>query len=70
MQQNTSKVKPKEVEKILINNQYEALLMEEVGIPPLEMITVEVKEKEAHVTTSIPPMSPRNERSKKADVRL
>ena len=40
--------------------------MEEGETPPLEMITVEVEEEEAHATTSIPPMSPRNERSEKA----
>ena len=41
--------------------------MGEGEIPPLEIITVEIEEEEeAHATTSIPPMSPRNERSKKA----
>ena len=40
--------------------------MEEGEILPLEIITVEIEEEEAHATTSIPPMSPRNERSEKA----
>ena len=52
-------------EKVSTKNQFKALLMEEGENPPLEIITVEIEE-EAHATTSIPPMSPRNERSEKA----
>ena len=66
VQQKTSKENPKEVEKIPINNQYEAFLMEEGEIPPLEMINVQVEEEEVQAITSIPPLSPRNERSEKA----
>ena len=46
-QQKSSKENPIEAEKILVNNQYEALVMEEGEIPPLEMVNVEVKEEEA-----------------------
>ena len=40
--------------------------MEEGEIPPLEIITVGIEEEEFHATTSIPPMSPRNERNEKS----
>ena len=65
VQQKTSRGKPKESEKSSNNNQFEALLMEEGEIPPLETIIVEIEEEEDHATTRIPPMSPRNERSDK-----
>ena len=57
---------PKKQKKVSTNNQFEALLMEEGEIPPLEIITYKIEEEEAHATTSIPPMSPKNERSEKA----
>ena len=39
--------------------------MKEGEIPPLEIISVETKEEEIHAATSVPPLSPRNERSEK-----
>ena len=65
-QQKSSKENAIEVGKIPINNQYEALVMEDGEIPPLEMVTVEVQEEEAQEITSVPPLSPRDERSEKA----
>ena len=40
--------------------------MEEGEVPPLEITTVEIEEEEAHATTSVPPLSPRNGRNEKA----
>ena len=40
--------------------------MEEGEIPPLETISIEIEEEEIHSSTSIPPLSPINERNKKA----
>ena len=40
--------------------------MEEGEIPPLEIILAETEEEEIHASTSVPPLSPINERNKKA----
>ena len=60
MRQKISKENPKEVKEVLTNNQFEALLVEEGEIPPLEIIIVEIEEEEAHAATSVPPPSPIN----------
>ena len=65
-QQKSSKENPIETKKISVNNQYEALVMEEGEIPPLEMVNTEVEEEEVQEIMSMPPLSPRNERSEKA----
>ena len=65
MQEKSSKENPIEAEKISVNNQYEALVMEEGEIPPLEMVNVEVEEAKSQAITSIPPLAPKNERSEK-----
>ena len=62
----TSKENPQEGKEASTNNQFQALHMEEGEIPPLETISAETEEEEIHASTSIPPLSPRNERNKKA----